>query len=315
FGTGNLILGGDGSDIVLGLGGDDVIDGDAWLNVRVSVRENADGTGNEIASYDSLEPLIPLMINGTYNPGQLVAVREIMPGVGGFDTAVYQGLMSDYSVVINDGGTPLDFADDVVTITDSVAGRDGIDRLTHVERLQFADGAFDLAPGLDIAPVGAPIITDGNGGDVVVGDFLSVSIAGVTDADNPGDGAITGPVRYTWQAETVAGSGVFDDIILLPGGDLAFESASGTQFRVTPDLAGVALRVKAIYEDAHGVTEMVFSEPTTAVVAAPVVAPVTPPALGPDTTVGGEGVNLSRTDLAFFLTHITNAMDHVACTP
>ena len=63
-----------------GRGGDDVVDGDAWLNVRVSVRVNKDGTGPEIASYDSLAPMIPLMLNGTYNPGQLVAVREIMPG-------------------------------------------------------------------------------------------------------------------------------------------------------------------------------------------------------------------------------------------
>ena len=60
FGTGNIILAGDGSDIILGRGGDDVIDGDAWLNVRVSVREKPDGTGPEIASYDSLAPMIPL---------------------------------------------------------------------------------------------------------------------------------------------------------------------------------------------------------------------------------------------------------------
>ena len=314
FGTGNIMLGGDGSDILLGLGGDDVIDGDAWLNVRVSVRANADGTGAEIASYDSLAPLIPLMLNGTYNPGQLVATREIMPGSGGFDTAVYQGRIGDYTLAINDGGTPFDFSDDVVTVTDSVAGRDGIDHLTHIERLQFADVAVELTSGLDAAPIGAPTITDANGGDVRVGDFLSVSIAGVTDADNPGSGAIMGPVRYTWQSESVPGSGVFDDIILLPGGDLAFESASGTQFRVTPDLAGVALRVKAIYEDAHGVTEMVFSDATAAVVAVPVAPPVTPPALGPDITAGGEGVHLIRSDLDFILTQIKIAEEHAAGT-
>ena len=104
FGTGNLILGGDGSDIILGRGGDDIIDGDAWLNVRVSVRENIDGTGAEIASFDSLAPMIPLMVAGKYNPGQLVAVREILPGSGGFDTAVYQGSINDYTIAINDGG-------------------------------------------------------------------------------------------------------------------------------------------------------------------------------------------------------------------
>ena len=98
FGTGNIILAGDGSDIILGRGGDDVIDGDKWLNVRISVRANVDGTGPEIASFDSMASMIPLMLNRTYNPGQLVAVREIMDGTpdapgraDSFDTAIFQG--------------------------------------------------------------------------------------------------------------------------------------------------------------------------------------------------------------------------------
>jgi Ca2+-binding RTX toxin-like protein len=37
FGAGNIILGGDGSDIIEGRGGDDLIDGDAWLDVYISV--------------------------------------------------------------------------------------------------------------------------------------------------------------------------------------------------------------------------------------------------------------------------------------
>ena len=42
FGAGNIILGGDGSDI-MGHGGDDLIDGDKWLNVRISVRAKSTG--------------------------------------------------------------------------------------------------------------------------------------------------------------------------------------------------------------------------------------------------------------------------------
>jgi Ca2+-binding RTX toxin-like protein len=91
FGAGNIILGGDGSDIIEGRGGSDLIDGDSWLNVRISVRQNVDGTGPEIATFDSMTPMIPLMLNGTYNPGQLVAVREILPGAGGFDTVNFLG--------------------------------------------------------------------------------------------------------------------------------------------------------------------------------------------------------------------------------
>ena len=80
--TGNIILGGDGGDIIEGRGGDDLIDGDAWLNVRISVRANVDGTGAEIASFDSMTRVISLMLAGTYNPGQLVAVREIKSARG-----------------------------------------------------------------------------------------------------------------------------------------------------------------------------------------------------------------------------------------
>ena len=39
FGSGNILLGGAGSDRIEGRGGDDVIDGDRWLNVRLSVQD------------------------------------------------------------------------------------------------------------------------------------------------------------------------------------------------------------------------------------------------------------------------------------
>src|SRR4029078_6740666 len=142
----NIILGGDGSDIIEGRGGDDLIDGDKWLNVRISVRASFDpvtgeALGAEIATFDSMESpiLLPNMLNGVWTPGQLQVVREILPGAGGFsyDTAAFSGNLADYTIIINDNGTPLDFSDDVVTVTDSVLDRDGTDRLVHVERLQF----------------------------------------------------------------------------------------------------------------------------------------------------------------------------------
>ncbi len=143
FATGNIILGGAGSDIIEGRGGDDLIDGDRALNVRISVRANADGTGPEIASFDSMEPMIPLMLNGTYTAGQLKAVREIVDVDDHFDTAVFTGNFADYQWIVNDNGT-LDTNDDVVTITDTVVGRDGTDTLKHIERLQFNDQSWTL---------------------------------------------------------------------------------------------------------------------------------------------------------------------------
>ena len=104
FAGGNIILGGSGSDIIEGRGGDDLIDGDKWLNVRVSVRANPDGTGAEIDSYDSLKDLVPLMLDGTYTAGQLVAVREIKNGNAAFDTAVFSDVRANYVVTTDASG-------------------------------------------------------------------------------------------------------------------------------------------------------------------------------------------------------------------
>ncbi len=313
FATGNIILGGDGSDLIEGRGGDDLIDGDKWINVRIAVYDAADinHTGPEIASFDSMVDMIPLMLDGTFNPGQLKAVREIMPGTstGGaaFDTAIYSGLEAEYAVTVDDRGTA-DVTDDVWTVADTVAGRDGIDTLLHIERLQFADNQQVLVAGLNAQPDGSPTVADGNGGELTVGDTLTVSVAGVTDADNIAAGNPQGlitnsSVSYIWQFEATPGSGVFEDIILLPAGDLAFQSADGTAFKVSPDLAGLSLRVKAIYQDGHGTTEILFSTPTAAIAAG---APVTPTPLVPvvDATAGGAGLHMVRSDLNFILDQI-----------
>jgi len=312
FATGNIMLGGDGSDLIEGRGGDDLIDGDKWLNVRIAVYAPGDvnHTGPEIASFDSMVDMIPFMLDRTYNPGQLKAVREILPGssTGGaaYDTAIYSGLQSEYTVTRDTRGTT-DTSDDVWTVADSVAGRDGTDTLLHIERLQFADGQQVLAGG-NQAPTGRPTVTDNNGGAITVGDMLTVSVAGVRDGDNVSVGNPLGnlansSVSYYWQFEADPGSGVFQDIILLPAGDLAFQSADGTSFKVSPDLAGLALRVKAIYQDAHGTTEMLFSQPTTVVQPG---APVTPVAATPvvDATAGGAGLHMVRSDLNFILDQI-----------
>ena len=44
--AGNIILGGGGSDLLEGRGGNDFIDGDSSLNVRISVRANVNGTAH-----------------------------------------------------------------------------------------------------------------------------------------------------------------------------------------------------------------------------------------------------------------------------
>jgi Ca2+-binding RTX toxin-like protein len=330
FATGNIILGGDGSDIIEGRGGDDLIDGDAWLNVRISIRDPNNpeiewGTTDSMLGAVTLtsdaapadwagRPLHMLMLSGAINPGQLEAVREILPGSGGFDTAVFSGLSSDYSIVINDNGTPGDFSDDIVTVIDSVVGRDGSDTLKHIERLQFADISITLVPGLNEDPFGNLTILDDGTGEIVdtptAGQLLRVSIADVLDLDNvSSDFAITGAISYIWQVERDPGSGIFEDIILLPAGDLAFQSADGSRFRVTPDVAGLSIRVKAYYQDEHGVTETVFSQATQPVLPG-VPTPPAPPPVVVETLAGGEGIHLIRSDLDFILQQIKIAEAH-----
>jgi Ca2+-binding RTX toxin-like protein len=266
FGAGNMILGGEGSDIMEGRGGDDLIDGDKWLNVRIGV---FNALGAQIATYDSMEPLVPLMVNGTYNPGQLRIVREILPGDVGaddnFDTVYFSGPLADYTVTIDANGTLGDLTDDIVTVTDNV-GTDGTDRLTNIERLQFADDTVILRPGLNEEPVGLLAILDATSNTPdntpTEGQTLRVSIAGVTDADNPG--AITGPVSYFWEVEEDPGSGRFVTILHdNVGGELV--RATGPTFTVTPELSGLSIRVRAVYKDAQGVLETVFSAPTAPV--------------------------------------------------
>ncbi|HEX8029062.1 MAG TPA: cadherin domain-containing protein, partial [Vicinamibacterales bacterium] len=78
-------------------------------------------------------------------------------------------------------------------------------------------------------------------------------------ATNP-TGAITGPVSYFWQADLGKG---FQDITVFAAGEVA--RIEGLTFTVTEDLAGVPLRVRAVYIDGHGVLEQVFSDATAPV--------------------------------------------------
>ena len=97
FVGGNILLGGDGSDLIEGRGGDDIIDGDRWLRVRIAVMSTFDAngpTGNTVLSYhDSMTTLVQAVFAGTINPGQLKIVRDIVSadGTGDIDTAKFSG--------------------------------------------------------------------------------------------------------------------------------------------------------------------------------------------------------------------------------
>ena len=169
WGDGNILLGGAGSDVLEGRGGNDIIDGDKYLSVRLSVRTNAADPASEIGSASIENPgqsamtsqylrnsagaltgptLQQAVFAGTVDPGNIVAVREILTGTGGTDTAVFSGLQANYTVTTVDAlGAPavLGSAGSVTTVVNNV-GADGTDTLTNVEVIQFADTATPGAP-------------------------------------------------------------------------------------------------------------------------------------------------------------------------
>src|SRR4030095_11274362 len=124
-----------------GRGGGDLIDGDAWLNTRISVRSLLD-PNVEIDSFDQMTgELIQKVFSGVYSPGQLKAVREILfaDGSDDVDTVFYNGHSGiDFDLL------PLE-DDGLIRVAapglDGVLGTadDEIDVLRNIERLPFSD--------------------------------------------------------------------------------------------------------------------------------------------------------------------------------
>ena len=177
WGAGNILLGGAGSDLIEGRGADDIIDGDRYLSVRLSVRSNANDPSTEIGSAsvtgagqsamtskylrDSAGALTgptlqQAVFAGTVDPGNIVAVREVLNGVGGTDTAVFSGVRANYTVDFN--------ADRSVTVTDTT-GVDGVDTLRNIEKLRFTDQTLDIATLPSTPVIGTA--TAGNGTAIV----------------------------------------------------------------------------------------------------------------------------------------------------
>lgn len=153
--AGDILLGGGGSDTIKGLAGNDIIDGDRWLNVRILVTPRP--TDNwEAFSVDSMTEIAARMVAGEINPGQLSIVRELLdgdPDNSDVDTAVYTDVFANYTITRNaDGSVTVDHTgfddgggDD--DLPEEVANRplsDGTDRLFNIEKLQFSDRVVDL---------------------------------------------------------------------------------------------------------------------------------------------------------------------------
>lgn len=272
FDDGNILLGGRGSDRLTGNGGDDVLDGDAWLNVRIRITAPgaANTPANEIATVTTLDHVFPadhpnpawagkslfqLMVDRTITPSQLHIVREVLTDSGpdDVDTAVFWDIRENYEVTPNADGT-LTIAHVTVTpgVIDPSTGRarvaDGVDRVGHMELLQFADQTVEVSsffPDPNSPATGAPAISDATPTE---GQALTVDTSSIADANG------LGPLSLQWEVSTDNG-GTWTPIPAAQGGTAA--SFTPTQAQV-----GALLRVSASFTDGDGYSEVRSSAPT-----------------------------------------------------
>ncbi|MGI9407022.1 MAG: peroxidase family protein, partial [Hyphomicrobiaceae bacterium] len=292
WGEGDIILGGAGSDLIEGRGGDDILDGDLVLDVRLLAR---DAGGNAIATAYKMEgqlfevdangvpvltggELTPIMIGGhdnlqaavfdrAINPGNIEIVREIIDEseVTDFNTAQFSDVLANYTfdetLLDGQGFFTISHNDPVLG---AGLGADGVDMLRNIDRLVFADQTVDLNNGdaVNTQAMGMPEIIGPVAGPVVnanVGDELMATPGNISDAD--GFDPLTTTITYFWQAEVEPGTGDFADIL--------FVNASGEEgpltgetITVPTEADGLAMRVKATFQDGAGVIEQVFSDST-----------------------------------------------------
>ncbi|MFI8748322.1 peroxidase family protein [Pseudomonas sp. NPDC077186] len=272
FNAGNILLGGAGNDVIEGRGGDDFIDGAAWLNVRISIRDDA---GNEIGTADGMTKAITgksgvlagtadsltldqAMFSRLLNPGQLHIVREIIDrqkGENEIDTAVYFGQADEYDLVDNLDGTwtishtrfvggggtvttfdPLD--PDGLNTTRKIVS-DGTDTLRNIDRVQFADQEVWLVPRPAEGTVSISNMAPTE-------DQVLLAAATVSDPN----GTEFAVLSYAWQA-LVAGEWV--------------QVGTGQSFTPGDAEVGLPLRVVVSFNDDWGNPESLMSAVTAPV--------------------------------------------------
>jgi hypothetical protein len=235
FTGGNILIGGDGSDILEGRGGNDLIDGDAWLNVRIAVHATTEASSPVVETVDGMKAIQARVMSGEIDPGRLRIVRRIETPAAGthVDTVVFTEPRANYDV------TPLSTTE--MTVTHARGTQvDGTDTLKHVERIQFADQTVNVADLANEPPGGTVSISDTTPTE---GEQLTASQA-ITDADGVNESTI----EYAWQANE--GDGAWTTVAL------------GSTFTPSNEEVGSTLRVVATYSDGDGVLESLASAAT-----------------------------------------------------
>jgi Ca2+-binding RTX toxin-like protein len=297
FNAGNIILGGGGSDLLEGRGDDDIIDGDRWLNVRISVRQNKDGTGPEIRSVKSMTELVPDMLAGTINPGQLQIVREILTATAPATSTrpCSRATCAEYTITT---------AADGATVVAHVTPLDAQPQRRHRHAAQHRAAAVQRPGGgadarAERRPVRPADARRHHAAGEPGADRSSASRRRTT-SPTPNPDGITGAGRLLLAGRERRRLG------RLPGhrhaGRRRPRVGHGLHLHGDRGLGRPRLRVRAVYQDAHGVLENVFSAATQAVRSpVPAAGAAAPPV---ETDVTTPGVHLIRSDLQFILDQI-----------
>ncbi len=246
FTKGNILLGGGGSDVIMGRGGDDFIDGDHWLNVRIQI--NGPRPAGVPETIDSLSEIMVQLLDGTIAPSQLEMVREVVDGnaTGDTDVAEFWDIRENYIItrfadrVVVTHVTESDPAD--LNFTEAEALKlfnEGTDTLRNIEVLRFNDGDVAVNSLIVDRPATATIaISDTT---PTVGQTLTVSVTSLVDLDGLASPAFT----LQWQH---LHDGTWTDL----------DGETGATFAPTADEVGEPLRVLVTVTDINGnVTQLI----------------------------------------------------------
>ncbi|GAA2721565.1 peroxidase family protein [Cellulomonas aerilata] len=258
FTGGNILMGGAGSDSIEGRGGDDVIDGDAYLNVRISVRNQVAEPSTQVETFERMRDVQARVLSGEINPGRLRVVREVLTptDAAAVDTAVFSGPLSDYTITAAGG---------VATVAhDGGAGVDGTDTLRRVERLQFTDQTIDT-PAVTEAPTVTARTPVADATNVVVGNNVTATfseavqgVSGTSFTLRAAGAAADVPAAVTYDAATRVAT-------LNPTADLA----AGTQYTAT--LTGGAAAIRDLTNSPLATTTWTFTTAAPVDTVAPTV--------------------------------------------
>jgi Ca2+-binding RTX toxin-like protein len=278
FMGGDILLGGEGSDTLEGKLGDDLIDGDVWLNVQLQATYE-DGhvrlvdDPRDLMADVLLDPQDPRRLN----PGKIKIVKSIVSPVAppadcgaavplNCDTAVFAFPSTDYVLTLNANGTVT--VEHVPALPKDIPFSDGIDTLRNMERALFSDGVVIDLTGFNNNSVATGTVTLSD--TTPTEDQVLTATTAISDLNGFDPATIT----FDWEIETAPG--IFAVV------------ASGNSFAPSDPQVGHALRVAARFTDADGFKEVVRSASSAPVanindapVGAAVLSTITPQELEP----------------------------------